>query len=1483
MSTLLNLAKKLRKDIDTGVANIKNSSVAKFTQNRVIPTIQKLDTDQRMPGLQFNPQQALTKPISRFAKGFTQDSADFLGGAKENIVNTPKFLANVATGKTKIVPSSQVGNYQRDPYAVKAQQGANKAFGSGVDPNTGKFKVTGSGAPGVALSAAGLLYPGAKVAMATGAGMNVLASKFTKEDPMEAAGKGASFGLKANAFSGVTNPYISKVINKIPAKIPVKFTNRVAPAVANVAQGVGMDIATGQKTTPISMAMDAAIGIKGGKSQFSSNVKLDDILKKGEALGFKEISPRVNTIHQDDLTVMRRFYDAVVSNKVGKEDLGQLGRDAQAIAEHYFGKKWANLSNKKLADLFAWGIDLNEHLPRDARSPLPKMGIIGENKSSAISSGSVDYNDPKIQKLEHLLNDSSRLLNMGYKKNQVDRINVKEARNIIENQISPLDYDLKPKTKLLKKADELEAQAQFKLEQSRAEAEMSSTERSLYSESVLDQINKLKKYSRSKAFQEGDIETLRKQTPQGLVDHVIESVREAKLDENITDEEALDIALSIPSKTNTRVKMPDEILEARDLRKQAKILSDLVFNSETDLATRQKAREGLKKATQEAMSSDYKDWENQLFKQAGAKKVDDWDVKKLSDIVVDQFTQERTIKNKVSIFDYLRTPDRVLKKIGLEREAKQLRTKYQDYIQDLPREIDQVNQWVKEVGNSKESSRQIFRYLDGQGATLNKTELKVANEMQAYLAGWADKLGLPRDKRVAHYITHIFEQDFIEKEFDPELERLIAGKVPGSVYDPFLQQRLGGKGYIEDAFRAMDAYVKRATRKYHMDQALSDLKVASEGLDQQSWKYVKSYADRVNMRPMEIDNLLDTGIKQIFGYKLGQRPTANLTRKVRTAIYRATLGLNVKSALRNLTQGTNTYAKLGEKYTGIGYARSLRNLFSNDGELEKVGVLSDTLIQDRNRSSMKRVSEKMDDVLFSLFGTVEKINRGAAYYGAKARALDAGLSEKQAIQAGIDTARDTQFTFGAVDTPLALQGDLAKTLLQFQSFSIKQGEFLGEMVQNKEFGGLARWIGSNLLVIGVAGDLLGIGPADLIPSVRIGGSPLFNTAKDLIARKDQYGNEITPEERLEQLGKNLVSFIPAGIQGKKTFGGTRDYSRGYSESSGGRIRFPVKKTPQNLVRGAVMGPWAFPEARAYFDEKRSPLGDKQSEAFKMMPEDQRDQFYSSVIQKRAMDDKKEEIKNQISGEKQSGFFQKLFNKQPEQATPDMLNSYFGVDKYNLLPEDNAFNRAKKEGERKKLISDVLSDADILPEQKINVLNNLGEELDTVDIDYYQVAKLDNSIKLGYIKDYISSTPENERYESLALLTQEVNGQRILAPGVIDDLVDEGLLTKKEGRVLKSVTYDKKTKQLVEKSGSKKGKKANIKGTTPSAKIPNVAPVKASISVGKINLPSVRVSMPTKSPKLLGEGNKDQLIALSKVNKKPISFDKNKVRVRLPKT
>lgn len=587
---------------------------------------------------------------------------------------------------------------------------------------------------------------------------------------------------------------------------------------------------------------------------------------------------------------------------------------------------------------------------------------------------------------------------------------------------------------------------------------------------------------------------------------------------------------------------------------------------------------------------------------------------RLFDSDIRDFDKSTPAEKRVNALDWFRSPDRILKKVGLEKEGKALRAGWDRYLLELPKEIEKVTEWKKRVP-SDEANERIFNWLDGKGGDLKGEELVVAKEIRQYLDVWAKKLGLTEDQKVSEYITHLFSNEIVQKDFPDDLAKLIDEEVAGSVYNPFLQKRVNVPGFEKDTFKALDVYVKRATRKVNMDPALELIKSNAIDLDQASYKYVVNLTASINMRPAAIDVAIDNAVKASpIGYKLGDRPTTSVTRSLRKAVYRGALGLNVKSALKNLTQGSNTYAKLGEKYTAIGYFDLLRKGWNTD-EIKKSGVLSDSFIQDRSLSATKKFWNIADKGLWFFFDRAERINRVSAYYGAKKQGMDKGMEEFDAIKHAQKVVRDTQFKFSAIDTPQVLRSDLAKTLLQFQSYNIKQIEFLGEMIKNKEIAGLIRYSAAQLAILATIGDLMGIDWKDIfLPTVQVAQSPVFEAIKG--TGQVLLGEEEQKAEGKKQLVRSLTTFVPGGVSIKRGLEGFQASSRGYSESATGRVRFPVGQGKGDQLKNLLFGQWSSPQSRDYVEGGFKPLGEKQSEKFKAYEDEKAPAYYDYVSRQR---------------------------------------------------------------------------------------------------------------------------------------------------------------------------------------------------------------------------------------------------------------------------
>lgn len=620
-----------------------------------------------------------------------------------------------------------------------------------------------------------------------------------------------------------------------------------------------------------------------------------------------------------------------------------------------------------------------------------------------------------------------------------------------------------------------------------------------------------------------------------------------------------------------------------------------------------------------------------------------------------------------ALVDYFRTPTKVLQKIGLKDTAEVVEGAFTKYRQATLQSNNLIRDWSKRVGGSEEASRRIFQYLDGdKNIRLQGNEKAVAEEMRAQLTEWADKLNLPQESRVTDYITHIFEGDLKGKSNDVTLNAILESKGTRKTYNPFTQKRLGNKGYKEDAFAAMDAYMKKGNRQLHMDPALKVTADAAKNVDDRTARYLLKLNQSIAMKPDRLEQIINDVVSSIPGVesKFGNQGGTRLMRGWRNTVYRATLGMNVGSALRNLTQGTNTFAELGTRRTLQGYSKLVRTMGEHVkgeskawDELVEQGVFGDAFHQqDRTYTALSKGLKKADQGLWAMFDFAEKINRGSAYFAAKSKAMapkgglqrGLGMTEEQAIEYAKDVVGKTQFRFNDIETPLILRSQAAKTLGQFQSFNIKQAEFLGGKAlkaakgDTMEMYKLARWVGANIAIASSVGTLLGLKWHDAIPdfgTFRGVRSPILEVGKNvksLVTGKNEYGQEESRADLAKGAAEDMFGLtFPGGTQIKKTKEGLEAVDRGDSRTDSGKIRYTVPDDPATRIRAGLFGQYNLDEGQEFFDKGRQAFSEKQTEVIDAAPsgeEQAYEQMFRNMSEK--LDSKlntgnkiKEEIKN----------------------------------------------------------------------------------------------------------------------------------------------------------------------------------------------------------------------------------------------------------------
>lgn len=187
-----------------------------------------------------------------------------------------------------------------------------------------------------------------------------------------------------------------------------------------------------------------------------------------------------------------------------------------------------------------------------------------------------------------------------------------------------------------------------------------------------------------------------------------------------------------------------------------------------------------------------------------------------------------------------------------------------------------------------------------------------------------------------------------------------------------------------------------------------------------------------------------------------------------------------------------------------------------------------------------------------------------------------------------------------------------------------------------------------------------------------------------------------------------------------------------------------------------------------------------------------------------------------------------------------------LDKIASLPTTNKYETAIKESKQYQKAATILDNPGLNAQQKQQALQALG--IDPVKAAYYQVANDNTNKKTMYVLDAINqiATQGGTTQDAVKILMenrQQVNGQMIASNAVLDNLIDEGVISANQAKEIKK--YELKDGKAVKmgKTSVKKPKKVSIK-------IPKLNKIK----VKKIKLKKLRVKkfkqVKLKAPKRL---------------------------------
>jgi hypothetical protein len=211
------------------------------------------------------------------------------------------------------------------------------------------------------------LNPGTYLAQS---GLSGAINKATGGSFMEGAVQGASTAGLTSAFIRGTNPIINKGLSKLPVRLPSQVTNRIAPATGNIAQGVGLDLATGNQTTPLSVGIDAISGLAGGRTQF------------GKAIG-KGVQGKPN-MHPQDASAIDAVVDALRNKKLSKQEKQQAITTLDRLSSTYLTKPEIDKLRGSQKSLGAKDLRIARELQKRAGSDYDfggyQLGLVGKDQ-----------------------------------------------------------------------------------------------------------------------------------------------------------------------------------------------------------------------------------------------------------------------------------------------------------------------------------------------------------------------------------------------------------------------------------------------------------------------------------------------------------------------------------------------------------------------------------------------------------------------------------------------------------------------------------------------------------------------------------------------------------------------------------------------------------------------------------------------------------------------------------------------------------------------------------------------------------------------------------------------------------------------------------------------------------------------------------------------------------------------------------------------
>ena len=441
-----------------------------------------------------------------------------------------------------------------------------------------------------------------------------------------------------------------------------------------------------------------------------------------------------------------------------------------------------------------------------------------------------------------------------------------------------------------------------------------------------------------------------------------------------------------------------------------------------------------------------------------------------------------------------------------------------------------------------------------------------------------------------------------------------------------------------------DRYIEGASRVIHHTPNIKRLRALEKeartrfGDTDQLNSFVENLLDYTNNLSGK-QSAIDRGIESLTGRKVYA-----VTEAIRRKVSLNMIGGNLASALTSYIPVTQSLATTNKKAFAKGMYEAFRNIFKNDGFVNKSDYLT------RRYGSKKVAMGKLDKVVDKSMIMMQGFDRFASNIIVRSKYLEnlaKGIPEKEALKQADNWAAKIMADRSLGATPTLFNAKSLNILTQFQieidnqlSFLFKdiprnfnKKQTVSALAQAALYGYMFNEAFERIAGRRVAIDPIGLaiqayedytnpeldkkkasknaiqGVLDQLPysSMFTGGRIPIGAA--LPNPMNIIEKEFSARSIADEIKKPLTYLLPptAGGQIKKTFEGSKALNLNpltkkqeipglYQKTPKGeaQLKIPIEKNLSNIARGIALGQYSFPEVKEYYGNNRRPLSVSQT-------------------------------------------------------------------------------------------------------------------------------------------------------------------------------------------------------------------------------------------------------------------------------------------------